>query len=95
MVYKLRKDVVLAHVCGAHILVTLRPAWGEYPFAMQISPVSAFLWESFEKGASREEIESGLQESFCMRPEKAETSVDRFISYCLKKHYFLPSGEAS
>lgn len=95
MAYKLRADVVLEHICGAHILVALRTAWGEYPFAMQISPVSAFIWECFEKECSRDEIESGLQVKFLMDTEKAESVVDKFISYCLKKQYFVPSGEES
>ena len=93
MSYKLREDVVLEHVCGANILVALRSAWDEYPFAMQISDSSALLWEMISSGTDREEIESHLIEKLGISTDKARSYYDRFIRYCEKNNYFIRTEE--
>ena len=89
MAYKIREDVVLENVCGSHILVALRPAWKEFPFAMKISGRSALIWESVREGKPKEHILASLQDNYNLTFEEAASTYDRFISYCKKHNYFI------
>lgn len=86
--HRLREDVVLEEICGAHILVALRSAWGQFPFAMQISGKSAMMWKSVREGLPEEVILDRLQTQYGLTRENAEKNYSRFITYCKKKNYF-------
>lgn len=90
--YRLREDVVLEELCGAYILVALRPAWKEYPFAIRISGSSAMMWKCVRDGVPTEETLRRLREEHGMPPEKAERIYMRFIEYCRKKKYIIPES---
>lgn len=89
MGYKFRDDIVLECVCGAYIIVALRPAWKEYPFAIKISSRSAYIWRGLESGKSESEIVKGLTDRYPVTSEWAEKLYQNFISYCVKHHYFI------
>ena len=91
---KLRKDVVLEQVCGCYILVALRPAWKEYPFAMQISGSSALLWRCVRDGKSKEETLSLLEKKYGQSPERAEWQYGKFLDYCRDNNYFVSEEES-
>ena len=90
MKYKLRDDVVLEKVSGINMLISLRSAWGESPFALQIASVSAFIWRSLRDGLEDNEIIKSLVITRHYSEEKAERIFDNFIRSAEKFHYLLP-----
>ena len=89
MTYKLRDDIVLENVCGANILVALRSAWDEHPFAIQISRSSALIWRCVKNCISKEIVIQKLCDEMHYSKETAEKRFDKFVSYCEKYHYFV------
>ena len=71
MSYHFRKDLVLENVAGAYIIVALRSAWDEYPFAIHVSSYTAHIWKSLEEGKEGEEVINSLITKFSISEEKA------------------------
>ena len=86
MKYELRKDIVLEKVDGIYVLVALRTAWKDCPFAMQTIPVYAEIWNSLEE-KDEEEIILEIQQSRGFSHEKAERVFSRFIESAIKYNY--------
>lgn len=87
---RLRDDVILEKVSGIHLLVSLRTAWGESPFALQIAPVSADIWTRMKEGMDDESIIAFLMESYGYTREKAEKMLESFVRSSEKLRYFAP-----
>ncbi len=90
---RLRDDVILEKVSGIHLLVSLRTAWGESPFALQIASVSADIWKLMKDGAEDEEIIRFLMENKGYSREKAEGMLSNFIRSAEKLQYFVPEDQ--
>lgn len=93
MSYTFRPDFALVHVAGTHLLVTLRSGWGKYPMVMQISDVSARIWECVESGLSKQETLDTIMAELGLTYERAEKTYQGFIRFCEIKDYFLPEDE--
>ena len=93
MARRLRDDVILEKVSGIHLLVSLRTAWGESPFALQIASVSADIWKLMKDGADDEAIVAFLTENKGYSREKAEEILANFIRSAEKLRYFVPEDQ--
>ncbi len=89
MSYKLRNDVILEEVSGIHLLVALRSAWDDCPFALQIASISAHIWQCMKTEMSETEIIDNLISSRQLSMEKAKKTLDSFIRTAKHFHYFL------
>lgn len=90
MSYRLRDDVVLEKVSGINMLISLRSAWGECPFALQIATVSANVWNYMKAGLSSEEIIEKLMTEDGYSREKAALCLQSFIRSSKALHYLVP-----
>lgn len=88
MARRLRDDVILEKVSGIHLLVSLRTAWGESPFALQIAPISADIWKLMKDGSDDETIIKFLTDTKGYSRAKAEQMLTNFIRSSEKLHYF-------
>ena len=93
MKYKLRDDIILEKIDNFYILVALRSAWKECPFAMQTIPPLAYIWEKTKDGKTEYEIIEGLKTDKNMDQKLAEKNYKFFISQCMKFHYLAEENE--
>ena len=93
MARRLRDDVILEKVSGIHLLVSLRTAWGESPFAIQIAAVSAEIWKLMKEGKDDETIISFLTGTRGYSQKKAEEILTNFIRSAERLHYFVPEDQ--
>lgn len=89
MTYKLRNDIILEYVAGVYMLVALRTAWEDCPFAIQIAPSMAFIWKWIKEGLSDKELIARLVEERGFSDEKATKILRTFISACESNHYLI------
>ena len=89
MTYKLRDDIKLERVAGVYILVALRTAWEECPFAVQVAPTMASLWNWINEGLSEEELVDRLTLEEGFTEEKAQRILQSFIGASDKYHYLV------
>ena len=89
MTYKLRDDIILEHVAGIDILVALRPAWEECPFAVQVAPSMACLWNWIREGLPEEELMKRLMEERGFPEEKAGRLLGSFLKAAEEYHYLV------
>ncbi len=94
MNYVFRPEFVLVHVAGAHIVVSLRPAWGKRPVVMQIAEVSSRIWEGIQNNTPKDVILKDIVDSLGMSEENAKQNYEGFIRYCKKFDYFLPEDDS-
>ena len=93
MKYHFREDVVLEQVGGIYMLIALRTAWGECPFAVQIAPVSACFWRGIKEGKDSEEIIERAAAERNLQKERVSRFFSHFIKAAQKYHYVI-SGES-
>ena len=93
MKYKLRDDVILEKIDNIYILVALRSAWKECPFAMQTAPSLAYIWEMIKQGKTEEDIIEGLKADKNMDQKLAEKNYRFFIRQSLKLHYLTEEND--
>ena len=89
MTYKLREDIILENVAGIDILVALRPAWGECPFAVQVAPSMARIWEWIREGLTEEEVTGRLITERGFPEEKAGRMLESFLKAAEEYHYLV------
>jgi len=89
MKYHVRKDIVLEKVSGIYVLVALRSAWKECPFAMQTIPVYAEIWEKLNKNESSEKIIDYLMNIRGFSEERASKIYAKFIESAAKYRYLV------
>ena len=85
----LRNDVVLEKVGEINLLISLRSAWGECPFALQIASISAYIWKSIKYGKEDSEIIEDLIGIRGLSRTKAENIFDNFIRTAERLHYLI------
>ncbi len=96
MNYSLRKDVVLEKTDGVYVLIALRSAWKECPFAMPTIPIYADIWNQLKKGVGENSILQYLMDSRNFTYEKSKKVYDKFIEAASKYHYLVyDNDEAS
>lgn len=91
---RLRNDIVVHQVDGIWLLIALRSAWGECPFAVPASPVHVEMWNSVKAGKSEEEILGELQGSRGFSEEKARKVWQSFLKAAENNHYILEEDRA-
>ena len=89
MNHHIRKDIVLEKVSGVYVLVALRSAWKECPFAMQTIPVYAEIWKQLGDGKTDEEIIRHLILVRGFSKERAEKIFGKFIESAAENHYLI------
>ena len=86
-VSRIREDVVLEKVDGIYVLVALRSAWKDCPFAVPTIPVYAEIWNLLKAGASEQEVVSHLQNARGFTMERSEIIYGKFLESARKYHY--------
>ena len=89
MTYKLKDNVLLEHVARTYMLVALRSAWGECPFAVQIAPSMAYVWKWLKEGFSKKAVIARLVSERGFSEVKARKIFDSFISSAETYHYLV------
>lgn len=89
MTYKLRDDIILEHVAGVYVLVALRSAWEECPFAIQIAPSMACLWNWIREGLPEEDLIRRLTAERGFPEEKAKKILSSFLRASEANHYLV------
>ena len=96
MTYKLRDDIVLETIGGFYVLVALRSAWKECPFAMQLSPTTAAFWKAVKAGEKEDEIIKKVSASRGIDEKHVAKFLDLFIRDAKKYNYYavyFPNGK--
>ena len=93
MSYSLRKDVVLEKTDGVYVLIALRSAWKDCPFALTVIPVYAEIWSQLQEGKTEEDILQALAASHGFAYERAKSVFDKFIQAASSHHYILDDND--
>ena len=89
---RLRNDVVLEKIDGVWLLIALRSAWKECPFAMPTVPVYADIWKAIKAGRKETDIIDMLQQERGYSKEKAYMVLSVFVAAVRKNHYVIEEG---
>ena len=90
---KLRDDIVLKRIDGVYVLIALKSAWDDCPFAIQIAPFAALIWQNMKSGRTESEIINELMEVKGFDKEKSEKLFRGFIKAAENYHYFTYGNE--
>lgn len=86
--------MILEKVSGIYLLVALRSAWGDCPFALIIAPVSACIWQCMKDGMDDAAIREIIIMRYQFSEKKVENILRHFVSDAEKFHYFIPEETA-
>ena len=89
MKYRLRNDVTLEVIDNISILIALRTAWNECPFAMQIAPAFAYIWKQLKNENTEDKIIEKLVSEKGMSVTKAENIYSNFIKKAKAFHFLI------
>ena len=96
MVYRRRKGVILAKICGEYLLVASREAREYCPYVNQVNETAALLWELLEKGAGMDELMKRLRERYEMpEDEAARRQVEDFLNILVKNGYVIAEEKSA
>lgn len=76
---KIKEDFILRKIADSYVVVPVNKLTLDFNGIINLNETGAFLFESLQKGADREELINKLLEEYDVTPEKAAVDVDNFI----------------
>lgn len=89
MKYRVCPGVVIASVCGEHLIVATGEARGKVPYVKSINETGVWFWKQFEKQLSEDEIVSQAVQHYHIRPEEAKSAFDTFFQLLQEEGYLI------
>lgn len=77
---KVKDGFMLREVAGSYVVVAVGERSGEFNGMVNLNASGAFLWQTLEKGADREDLISALFDNYEVSKEQAASDVDKFIT---------------
>lgn len=94
MAEHLRNDVVLESINGIHVLIALKSAWDDCPFMLQITPFTAYLWDTIQSGMTKEEIVKKGTLIFKYDKSLMEKKYSSFLHTARKMKYIIDEDKS-
>ncbi len=95
MRYKLTEGIVLTKVCGRHILVATRRAWGKCPYTKELSALRAAYWKGLSRGMTDEEIVEKLSAGTKIREDALRGRLKSFTEILKAEGYIVSEEETN
>lgn len=87
--YQIRPGVVLASVCGEHMLVATRQARGLCPYVKQMNPTGAFYWSLLEQGEELDSLVRTASERYGVEESRIRPGLLAFLDALRAEGYLL------
>lgn len=85
---KIKEGFVLREVAGQTMVIPTGKASESFTGMVRLNETGKYIWESVEKGISKEEIISQIAEMYGIANEKAKNDVNKFVEQ-MKTEGFL------
>lgn len=92
MRYETCPGVMIAAVCGEHMMVAAGEARGRVPYVKTINETGVWFWRQLEAGLDSEEIICAAMDTYGITRQQAQPAYEDFVRILLRDGYLLKPG---
>lgn len=93
MSYQLCPGVVLATVCGEHMLIATRAARETVPSIRMLNDSAAYFWKLLQEQTPVEEIPARTAQDYDITAEQAQLFLQQFMDAMAEQGYLTLCGD--